>query len=124
MATFPTIYLHSTFVQNPQVGDFNETMAHNPVIKGEFEGGYTQTRARFTRVTRKWTCRYDGVSQANKNTIRAFEDARLAGAESFTWTNPEDSVAYTVRFYEPVIYTPWPKQAFTRWTIEFVLEQV
>ena len=126
MATFPTIYVHSdgTLAHTPVVGEFESTMATDPAIRSVSESGYVQSRARFTRIRRRWTVKFDGVTKTNKNTIKTFEDARVGGADSFTWTNPEDSTAYTVRFLEPVMYKPWTNANFTRWTIDFVLEQV
>lgn len=124
MADFPTIYRHGTQVQQPVVGDFDDTMAHDPAVRSQSEGGYVTSRARFTRITRKWTIRYAWMSQANKATIKAFEDARYAGAESFTWTSPEDGTSHTVRFFEPVRYTPHEHTNFLWWTVEFVLEEV
>jgi len=124
MATFPTMYRHGAEIHHPIVENFTNTMAVDPAIRSQSEGGYTASRARFKRITRKWTVKYDWVSQANKNTFRAFEDARLGGADSFTWTNPENSTAYTVRFLEPVVYTPQSNANFLWWTIEFTLEQV
>jgi len=124
MATFPTIYRRGTTIQNPVVGSFDDVMAQDPAIRSQSEGGYITSRARFTRVARRWTIRYEWMTQANKNTIKAFEDARHAGAESFTWTNPENATAYTVRFVEPVRYTAYPHTNFLWWSVEFVLEQV
>ncbi len=124
MAAFPNIYVHGTLVHTPVVGDFEDTMVQSPTIRSGSDGGYVQTRARFTRVTRRWTVHYEGVCKVNMDTIKAFEDARLGGSESFTWTNPEDGGTYTVRFFEPVRYTPWPNTNFLRWRIEFVLEEV
>ncbi|MCW4050353.1 MAG: hypothetical protein NWE89_11530 [Candidatus Bathyarchaeota archaeon] len=124
MAAFPTLYIHGTLVHTPVVGRFEDTMAQNPTIRSQFEGGYVQTRSRFTRIARRWTVSYRGMSQANKNTLRTFENARRAGSELFTWTNPEDSTSYNVRFLEPVIYTPWEHTNFLQWNIDFVLEQV
>jgi len=127
MATFPaTLYLHgsSGAQQSPVVGTFDNVMATDPAIRSQSEGGYVTSRARFTRVARKWTVRYEWMTKANKNTIKTFEDARRAGADSFTWTNPEDSASYTVRFMEPVRYTAHPHVNWLWWTVEFVLEQV
>ena len=124
MAAFPTVYVHGTLIHTPVVSSFDDGMAHNPTIRSLSDGGYVTSRARFTRITRKWTVKYEGLTQANKNTIRTFEDARVGGSESFTWLNPEDSATYTVRFFEPVLYTPWPHVNFIRWRVEFILEQV
>ena len=125
MAAFPTnIYVRGAEMQNPVVRDFGNTMAQDPAIRSQSEGGYVKTRARFTRVTRRWTVHYAGATQAGKDVIRVFENARLAGSEAFTWTNPEDSTIYTVRFFGLVEYTPWNNAGFTRWDINFILEQV
>jgi len=124
MAAFPTIYRQGTMIQNPVVETFDDNMAQDPTIRSQSEGGYVTSRARFTRVTRKWTIRYEWMSKANKNTIKAFEDARHAGAESFTWTNPENATTYTVRFATPVTYTAHAHTNWLWWIVEFILEQV
>ena len=124
MATFPVITRRGAEVHNPIVGDFNDTMAHDPTIRSRSEGGYVTSRARYTRVTRAWTVKYDWVSQTNKNTIKAFEDARYSGSDSFTWTNPEDSTAYTVRFLGLIRYNAHEHTNFLWWRVEFVLEEV
>ena len=124
MATFPTIYRRGTMVQQPVVGDMDSTMAHDPAIRSQSEGGYVTSRARFTRISRRWTIRYEWMSRTNKNTILAFEDARCAGAEAFTWTNPVDSTTHNVRFLEPIRYTPHANTNFLWWTVEFILEEV
>ena len=124
MAAFPTLYRHGTEVQNPVVEDFVDTMAIDPAIRSQSEGGYVTSRARFSRIVRKWTVKYDWMSQTNKNTVKTFEDARVGGADSFTWTNPENKTAYTVRFFEPVRYTAKPNANFMWWMVEFIVEQV
>ena len=130
MATFPTIYRRGTVVQQPVVGDMESTMAHDPAIRSQSEGGYVTSRARFTRISRRWTIRYEWMSKynavdtTNANSIKSFEDARCAGAEAFTWTNPVDSIAHTVRFLEPIRYTPHANTNFLWWTVEFTLEEI
>lgn len=124
MAAFPTIYRHTGLVQQPQVDPMNNQMASDPVISSPIEGGYRTTRARFTRIVRKWAIRYEWMTVTNKNTIKTFEEARVAGAESFTWTNPSDSTSYTVRFVGPIIYTPHKDTNWLYWILEFELEQV
>ncbi len=125
MVSFPILQRRGTETHNPVVRDMDTSMAHDPTIRGPmFEGGYVQTRARFTRISRKWTIHYLQMTQTNKNTVKDFEDARKAGSESFTWTNPEDSVSYTVRFMEPIQYTPQEMANWLWWEVEFVLEEV
>lgn len=124
MAAFPTIYRRGTELHNPIVGDFDDTMAHDPAIRGLSEGGYVTSRARFTRIPRKWPLKYDWLTTANKDTLKAFEVAMVGGSESFTWTNPADSTSYTVRFLGVARYTPHEHINFLRWMMEFVLEEV
>lgn len=137
MAAFPTIYLHATGtdILHPVVESMDSTLAHDPTIRSISEGGYVTTRARFTRMVERWNVRYEWMSniartgdpdsgQKNKDTLAAFEKARKAGAELFTWTNPVDDTAYVVRFLEPMHYTPHAGTNFLWWTVEFILEQV
>ncbi len=129
MASFPTIYVHypwtsGTLEHTPVVGDFDDTMAHDPTIRSLSDGGYVQSRARFTRITRKWTVRYSGLSKTNKDTIHTFENARLGGSENFTFSRPDYSTAVNVRFLGPVRYVPWANTNFLQWDVEFILEQV
>lgn len=122
MATFPTMYHHGTLVHTPQVEE-GDGYAVDPAVRDEIEGGYVQSRARFTRNVRRWSVRYISLKNANKITLRAFEVARVGGAESFTWVNPVDGVTYTVRFKGVVGYTPEPNTNNTRWSVAFELEE-
>jgi len=124
MVTFPTIYRHGTLEQEPIVEYFDDTMAQDPAIRSRSDGGYITSRARFTRITRRWTVRYEFVSKANKDIILSFENARLAGAENFIFSRPDYATAVNVRFLGPVTYTPSTHANFLFWTVEFVLEQV
>ncbi len=124
MATFPTIYRRGTELHSPVVGDFDSTMAHDPAIRSQSEGGYVTSRARFTRISRRWMVNYTWLTTANKDVIRDFEDDQVGGSDYFTWTNPADSTAYTVRFLGLVRYIPHPDTNFLWWMAEFVLEEV
>jgi len=126
MAAFPKIYRDAgnTIEQTPVVGDFEDVLAFDPTIRSRFEGGYVSTRARFTRLPRAWTIRFSGATQAGKDLIKAFENKHKGGSLAFTWTNPEDKAAYSVRFLGAVVYKAWPHTNYARWDIEFVLEQV
>ena len=123
MASFPTLQRRGTETHNPEVGGFETSMAQNPTIRGITEGGHVITRARFTRIIRKWEIKYTRMTKVNKNTVKAFEDACLGGSETFTWLNPEDSTNYTVRFLEPIIYTPHKDTNWLWWVVEFMLEE-
>lgn len=126
MANFPTLYRRGTELHSPVVGELTSEHAHDPVIRSPLsEAGYVTTHARFTRITRRWEVKYDWLSQANKNTLKTFEDSTVVGgATAFTWTNPEDSTAYSVRFLGPIRYTPHDHTNWLWWTVEFTLEQI
>ncbi len=124
MAAFPTIYIHGTLIHTPIVGELENELAINPTIRKGIDGGYVRTRARFTRLTQGWSIRYSGVSKANKNSIKDHVAAQLVGSNSFSWLNPDDSVAYVVRYLGLPKYTPWPNTNFLQYNIEFALEEV
>ncbi len=127
MATFPTIYhAHAggnTMVMTPRVAPYEDRAAVDPTVRNPLEAGYVLSRARFTRTPHRYTIRFEGMSTVQKDVILTFENARNIGGESFTWTNPEGD-SKTVRFLNPVTYTPWNETNFTRWVVNFILEEV
>lgn len=62
-----------------------------------YEDGSEQRHA-LGSPKRMFTLRFLAVTEATRDTIHAFHQARYGAAESFTWTNPLDSTVYTVRF--------------------------
>lgn len=128
MADFPTdLYRRGTELHNPIVGNFDDTMAHDPAIRSTSEGGYVKSRARFTRIRRKWTVHYDWMTTVNKDKIRDFEDSVFGGSDHFTWINPADGSSQDVRFLpnpQAVTYRAHPKVNFKFWMVEFILEEV
>lgn len=123
MANFPTMYHHGKLVHTPVVME-GDGYATFPTIRDSIEGGYAQTRARFTRNVRRWSLQYRSLSSANKFTLRAFEVARVGGSESFTWVSPIDGASYTVRFADRLGYTPVDNTNRTRWDVTMELEEV
>lgn len=90
MLQFPTLYHHGTLEHTPYIEDSG--LALDPAIRTPLESGLVQTRARFSRVPRRWRLRWDMLSAANKGVIRAFELARLGGTEAFAWVDPDYSL--------------------------------
>lgn len=74
----------------------------DPAIATPFENGMIQTRPRFTRLRRSWTVKWNGMSNADRDTLAAFWITTAGGSTAFTWTNPYDSQSYTVRFTAPI----------------------
>lgn len=118
MATFPTL----SNADRVKVKDY--TMPVDPTVRTQFENGYVQTRARYTRLPKKWSVVGEMLTTADKDLIASFEVARGVGGEEFTWTAPHNSTSYTVRFASPVVYTPIADTNFSVWNVEMVMEEV
>lgn len=110
MSDFPTLSIGPNY-------PIKET-PEDSTIQSEFDGGYTQTRPRFTRIRKTFELKYDNlISDSDKSALESFAETVKGGSLSFTWTHPVTSVSYTVRFkktpeYEYVHYGWW-KTSFT-----------
>jgi len=69
-------------------------------LVSEFENGVEQRRRKWANPLRKWTLRFRHRTLSEMNDIRDFFMGKYGALTSFTWTNPNDSVEYTVRFVE------------------------
>lgn len=117
MATFPTL------TAIPAVPMTEET--EDATIRSPFEAGYEHTRPRFTRVRKTWTIRYEYMSTSDKNTLDTFINSTVhQGSDSFSWTNPQDSTSYTVRFLSLPKYELVLNTGGGLWNLEFQLRQV
>jgi uncharacterized protein (TIGR02217 family) len=65
-----------------------------------FENGVEQRRAKWANQLREFALTFRNYSATDFATIRDFFLAKKGALTSFTWTNPNDSVDYTVRFKE------------------------
>lgn len=90
-------------------------------IKSQFESGHTQTRRKWSAVLRAWTLRFNNVVAATEVAVKAFYATKGAHT-SFTWTNPNDSVEYTVRFVEDSLVSVMV--GYQLYDIELQLEEV
>lgn len=113
MANFPTL---SNLPSYPL-----QESREDSVLRSEFEGGYEQTRAQFTRVRRKWDVSYSNLTTADKNTLDAFIDTVNGGADAFNWTHPVTSTVYSVRFSGLPVYSHTMPGY---WDVRFSLNQV
>jgi phage-related protein len=114
MSNFPTLS------NPPAFGLSHEN--EDAVLKSDKEGGYVQTRPRFTRLRKKFSgVVYRNMTDTDQSTLDTFETTTVrGGADSFSWTNPKNSTTYTVRFMKPVKYTPTE----FGWDFEMDLEEV
>lgn len=91
----------------PMIRGFEESF-EDAVLRSEYTAGYEITRARYTRLRRKFRCIYR-VSNSEKNSLDNFYTSTLSnGALSFTWTHPVSGDPLTVRYAGPPKYRPLP----------------
>lgn len=74
-----------------------ETVNHN-VITSRFENGSTQRRLKGTNSPRSWGLNFVVRTKTEMETVRDFFNTKNGSLTSFTWTNPNDSIEYTVIF--------------------------
>jgi hypothetical protein len=80
-------------IATPAYGSEGESL--RPQIRSEMEGGYAQTRAMYTRATKKFRLHWNALSTADLTLlISAYESD---AGNSFTWTDL-DGTSRTVRY--------------------------
>jgi phage-related protein len=77
----------------------DETVQYKTLVS-EFENGAEQRRRKWANPLRKWTLRFRHRHLSEMNDIRNFFMGKCGAFGAFTWTNPNDSTEYTVRFAE------------------------
>jgi hypothetical protein len=107
----------------PLVDDWEETLSVDPTIRSPVEAGYVQTRAKFTRIPKKWHIFYPLILDTDKVSLESFQDTVKVGADKFYWINDKDLVTYEVRLLSPMVFNIHP-QSSIYWTATFDLEQV
>lgn len=78
---------------------FVETPTFNTLIS-KFESGVEQRRAKRSAVQRKWTLQFTNKGKTEADAVNTFFQGKKGALTAFTWTNPIDSVEYTVRFVD------------------------
>lgn len=114
--TFPTLTAIQAVPMTEELED--------ATIRPPFEAGYEHTRPRFTRSRKTWSVKYEYMTNTDKTTLDAFVTTVRQGADSFSWTNPQDSTTYTVRFLTLPRYELVLNRDGGFWNLEFQLRQV
>ena len=78
---------------------FEETLEYKTLVS-EFESGVEQRRRKWATPLHKWRLRFSNRTKADMELVRNFFSGKYGSFMSFTWTNPNDAVEYTVRFAE------------------------
>jgi phage-related protein len=76
---------------------FTKTSEYKTLVSN-FENGVEQRRAKWATPLKTWKLQWRNIEATDVSTIQTLFDAKLGSYSSFTWTNPVDSVDYTVRF--------------------------
>jgi phage-related protein len=76
-----------------------ETPTFNTLIS-KFENGVEQRRAKRSGSIREFNLQCKNMIQSEFVYVRDFFLAKKGALTSFTWTNPNDSAEYTVRYKE------------------------
>lgn len=108
----------------PALDGWKEDIANDPTLRNKSEGGYTQTRPRFTRIPKKFDFRYaagNSLTLTDKAALQTFQDQVKVGSSLFTWTNPITAAVYTVRLAKPITFAPMGTTL--RWIAEVSLEE-
>jgi len=78
---------------------FTEEIAYN-VITTDFENGAEQRRLKSENPKTIFTINFFPKTLTEATAIKAFFKARQGSYDTFTFTNPLDSVEYTVKFMD------------------------
>lgn len=76
-----------------------EEVVFNTLVS-RFENGVEQRRSKWANPLRKWKLYFKIRTQTEMEAVRDFFINKKGAYSSFTWTNPNDNVTYTVRFVE------------------------
>jgi hypothetical protein len=90
MADFPTLSINPSY----PIGETREDSA----IVTEFDAGYDQSRAKYSRVRYIFTINYKLIPSADKTLLTTFITTVNGRADAFNWTHPQSSTVYSVKF--------------------------
>jgi phage-related protein len=100
---------------------YDEEIQYKTLIS-QFENGYEQRRGKWANPLRKFTLVYNNRTTTEIGTLKTLFTTKLGALTSFTWTNPNDSVEYTVRFDADSF--KFSNKAYGVYDLQFSLTQV
>ncbi len=98
-----------------------ESIRFNTLVS-QFENGSEQRRQKWTTPLRSFTLKFTNRLGSEMQTVKDLFIAKFGKASSFTWTNPNDSVEYTVRFEDDSLQ--YDLKAFNVYDFEVKLVEV
>ena len=111
MGAYPTLSMNPEFPLDVDV--------YKPQVRTQFEDGVVQSRARATKARDIFRLVYRSLPEADKVLLKTHFEANVGG--TFSWTNPQDSVTYTVRYKDDKL--PLRTIAYKLWHADFILEE-
>jgi len=78
---------------------FEEEIKYNTAIS-RFENGSEQRRSLWAAPAHKFKLTFNNRTESEKDDVLELYNEMLGAYGTFLWTNPNDSVQYTVRFDE------------------------
>lgn len=90
----------SVLIERHDSSKFQETIAEDPAISSQMEGGWTPTRPRFTRrPPNTYALSFTDISDADKQALQQLYTDTRGGSEIISgWTHPTSGAAINVRF--------------------------
>ena len=88
-------------------------------IRSDFEAGYVQSVAKYTRTRKIFELEWGAMTTADKQTLFTFFGDNIG--DTFVWTSPTDDFAYTMMFQEDnikAIHVP-----VDYWHVKLTLEE-
>jgi hypothetical protein len=97
----------------------------DPAMRHEMEGGYTITRARYTRKpVKRFKVGYTNITNADQKVLDTFWETTRGGSRAFAWYCPTDGLTYQVRFKGEISFAYRGVGGNHFWDCSLELEQV
>jgi len=104
----------------PEVKNFGHSSLIDPVHKVRFCSGTPLTRTVYTNIPVRYSVFYEVMENSDKQTLETWERDEIEyGGIQFTWTNPENSKAYTTVLLAPILYKIHPQSGGNIWQVSF-----
>lgn len=106
-----------TLSRTPTPASWKEELIIDPTIRSPFHAGYILSRSRHTITPRKFSFRYNLLTQADKNLIVDFEQHVRVGADKFDFRNPITNEDWEVRLLSPIRISVEPRD-YTKYSAD------
>lgn len=116
-----TVTNNMTGVKTTPDGNWSSEYVTDPTVRSTAEAGYRKIRGRFSKLPKRYSIRYTGLTTHDKDLIATFEDDNYGAY--FYWNAPDTGTGSYVIFASTVSYRPINNTNHSLWTVEFTVEQ-